>query len=36
VTLDIVASADAAVEKEHAQRKADLFLRVFSRELVIR
>jgi CHAD domain-containing protein len=36
VTCDIIASTDPAVEKDHARAKADLFFRVFGRELVVR
>ena len=36
VSCDVIAETDAAVEKDHARGKADLFLKAFGRELVIR
>ncbi|PKL64122.1 MAG: hypothetical protein CVV32_10740 [Methanomicrobiales archaeon HGW-Methanomicrobiales-3] len=36
VSCDVIAEADASVEKDHARSKADLFIVAFGRELVIR
>lgn len=36
ITMDVVSGSDSTVEKEHARIKADLFVRTFLRELVIR
>lgn len=36
ITCDVISAGDVTVEKEHARTKADLFIRVFDRELVIR
>ncbi|MFA4876581.1 MAG: CHAD domain-containing protein [Methanoregula sp.] len=36
ILLDALSPADITVEKEHARMKSDLFLRAFSRQLVIR